>query len=297
MTYAGNTKQSQINSIEDKTTTTHEHVTQKTESLTREEKEKYYLAKIDEMHSRYYTDQTKRFYLLALEPKLSETELSLREEILKKLLDESVELIFHMPPVIVLKDLAHIDPRSLESSEKNLKHNVSISQEDSELVHELVAKSQLSKLQSKIFTYLKGGNNLFPSGGLIQLEDGSVLYGQPRYYKDYNLSDFEYEELDTPEFKKKRLIEKKYETIYLHIKAAGLLRKMPFAFYPKSFLREYADQTGLTQLIHDAETHAGKQLKHDELAEQYFGSYDIWMTGFEQFLQNKLTTLRIEAVK
>ena len=74
----------------------------------------------------------------------------------------------------------------------------------------------------------------------------------------------------------------------MYIKAAGLIRNVPSAFYPKSFLREYAYQTGLTKFIVEAETKAGEQLKHDELAEQFFGSYNEWMTGFEQFLQNKI---------
>ncbi len=111
--------------------------------------------------------------------------------------------------------------------------------------------------------------------------------------EDYNLSDFEYKEMDTPEFKKRRLVEKNYEQLYLHIKAAGLIRKVSSAFYPKSFLREYADHTGLTKFIVGAEEKAGKKLKHDELAEQFFGSYDEWMTGFEKFLQNKLVILKI----
>ncbi len=41
-------------------------------------------------------------------------------------------------------------------------------------------------------------------------------------------------------------------------------------------------------MVAEAETKAGEQLKHDELAEQFFGSYNEWMTGFEQFLQNKI---------
>lgn len=283
----------QVNNVKGETVTTREKRDTKVASMYYKEKEKYYLSKIDEMHSRYYPDQAKRFYLPDLEPKLSESELKTQEDTLKNLMNDLIELILHMPPIIDPKGLENTDPRKIIRSEENLKNYVSINKEDSKLVNELMTKTTLEDLQSKIFTYLKGGNRHRNEKGLVELENGVLLYGQPRRYNDYNLSDFEYEKLDTSEFKKKQLIEKKYEIIYLHIKAAGLVRKISFAFYPKSFLREYADQMGLTKFITEMEEKAGKKLKHDELAEQFFGSYDNWMTGFEQFLQNKIVTLKI----
>ena len=117
-----------------------------------------------------------------------------------------------------------------------------------------------------------------------------VFLTENLYSEEYNISDFEYAREDNKQFSE---LEKEYELIYLNIKSAGLLRKLPDAYYPKSFLREYADQTGLTKFIHDTELKVGRQLSHDELAEQFFGSYDEWMAGFERFLQNKISTLKI----
>lgn len=107
------------------------------------------------------------------------------------------------------------------------------------------------------------------------------------YSPDYDISDFDYNGSSDQKF------EKEYETIYLHIKSAGLLRKMPGAYYPKSLLREHADQTGLSQYIQDEEKKSNTKLEHDILAEQFFGSYDGWIHSFYEFLDKKIIKLNI----
>ena len=107
----------------------------------------------------------------------------------------------------------------------------------------------------------------------------------------YNFSDFEYQSNDLNNVQdqlKKQKIEKLYEEIYLEVKSAGLLRKVFYTYYPKSFLREHADQTGLTQFIQEKEAKAGKPLLHDELATEFFGSREKWIESFDQFINQKI---------
>ena len=72
---------------------------------------------------------------------------------------------------------------------------------------------------------------------------------------------------------------------------------MPRAFYPKLLLREYADQTGLTEFIQVKEKAANKQLKHNELAITFFGSEEQWLKGFYKFLDEKIAKLPLNFVK
>lgn len=117
-----------------------------------------------------------------------------------------------------------------------------------------------------------------------------VFLTENLYSSEYNISDFEYTREKRTSFS---ALEKEYEIIYLNIKSAGLLRKMPGAYYPKSFLREHADQTGLTQYIQTEESKSNTRLEHDVLAEQFFGSYDKWIHSFYEFLDNKIIQLNI----
>lgn len=102
------------------------------------------------------------------------------------------------------------------------------------------------------------------------------------YSTNYDIADFDYNGSSNQQ------IEKEYEIIYLHIKAAGLLRKLPGAYYPKSLLREHANQSGLTQLIKNRELDFKKHLNHDELAVEFFGTYDAWISSFYEFLNKKI---------
>ncbi len=103
--------------------------------------------------------------------------------------------------------------------------------------------------------------------------------------KDYHIDDFEYSRILSNQEKK---IEKLYETIYLSIKEAGLLRRMSYTYYPKSLLREHADKTGLTTFIKEKETQATHPLKHDELAIQFFGSREAWLMSLHKYLTDKI---------
>ena len=66
---------------------------------------------------------------------------------------------------------------------------------------------------------------------------------------------------------------------------------MDYAYYPKSLLREYANQTGLTRFIHAEERKANKRLEHDQLAATFFGSTELWLKGFYKFLDEKIEKL------
>ncbi len=113
------------------------------------------------------------------------------------------------------------------------------------------------------------------------------------YSEEYDINNFEYTKVTSS----KKEVEKKYALIYLYVKEAGLLRKMPRAFYPKLLLREYADQTGLTEFIQVKEKAANKQLKHNELAITFFGSEEQWLKGFYKFLDEKIAKLPLNFVK
>lgn len=89
-------------------------------------------------------------------------------------------------------------------------------------------------------------------------------------------------------------IDKLYETVYLKIRASKLLPKFPFVTIPFSFIREHADETGLTQFIQDQEKIAGKQLHHDELAAIYFGTREKWQISLIDFLNKKSNQLGLK---
>ncbi|WP_143691175.1 hypothetical protein [Wohlfahrtiimonas populi] len=98
----------------------------------------------------------------------------------------------------------------------------------------------------------------------------------------YNISDFEYD-------RNLSVKEKIYEEIYLSIKRAGLLRRIENIYYPKSFIREHADQTGLTEFIKAKEKIAGQKLNHDELTIQFFETREQWLTSLNDFIGEKLS--------
>ena len=102
----------------------------------------------------------------------------------------------------------------------------------------------------------------------------------------YNISDFEY---DRNLSVKEKIVEKIYEEIYLSIKRVGLLRRIENIYYPKSFIREHADQTGLTEFIKAKEKIAGQKLNHDELAIQFFETREQWLTSLNDFIGEKLS--------
>lgn len=109
------------------------------------------------------------------------------------------------------------------------------------------------------------------------------------YSDRYDLGDFAYSESDLVKLE----AEKIYTLIYLHIKEAGLLSKIFYTYYPKSLLREHADQTGLRQYIKQAEAQSQVKLKHDELAIQFFGTREAWIKSFYHFLDKKTSDLGI----
>ena len=110
------------------------------------------------------------------------------------------------------------------------------------------------------------------------------LYDDP--YK-YDLSDFDY----TPKTEHYQKIEKLYERAYLKIRAVGLLRKLPGAHYPKSFVRAHADKTGLTKYIQQKEKEAGRHLPHKYLAADYFGSHEQWVLSLNNYINIKTNNL------
>ncbi len=103
------------------------------------------------------------------------------------------------------------------------------------------------------------------------------LYDDPR---KYDLSDFDY----SPKTNHYHEVEKLYEQAYLKIRVAGLLRKLPGAYYPKSFVRAHADKTGLTKYIQQQEKKVGRHLPHKYLAADYFGSYEEWIRSLNVYL-------------
>ncbi len=96
---------------------------------------------------------------------------------------------------------------------------------------------------------------------------------------------FEYSRIMSEKEKK---VANLYEKIYLTAKEAGLLSRMENAYFPKSLLREHADATGLTLFIKEKESQANHTLKHDELAIQFFGSREAWLTNLNQYLVDKI---------
>ena len=105
------------------------------------------------------------------------------------------------------------------------------------------------------------------------------LYDDPL---NYDLSDFDYTQKTTHYLQ----IEKLYEQAYLKIRAAGLLRKLPGAYYPKSFVRAHADATGLTKYIQRQEKKAGRHLPHKYLAADYFGSHKQWIHSLNDYINS-----------
>lgn len=101
------------------------------------------------------------------------------------------------------------------------------------------------------------------------------------YRKPYNVGDFNFNQFPTAIQAKQAKI---YEKLYLHIKAAGLVRRMLGAYYPKTLLRAHAKKTGLDKYIIEREQKAGTTLNHDELAAQYFGDYDAWLKNLEEYI-------------
>lgn len=107
-----------------------------------------------------------------------------------------------------------------------------------------------------------------------------------------NLNSFEYEN-SLVKNDNYHLVEDKYEIIYLTARSKQFLHKLRQPSVPKSLIREYANESGLTKFILAAEVKAGKQLKHDELAAIYFGSKRIWQEKVIQFLNQKTEKLNI----
>lgn len=123
-------------------------------------------------------------------------------------------------------------------------------------------------------------------------------YLQGRIYKcshflygdHYSLADFEFYDYAQPKtvlFRKRQMLESLYEDLYLAIRKAGLLRTIPAMHYPKSLIRNHADNKGLTQYINKQQKIASKKLNHEELAIQFFGSYDKWIDARNLFFNTR----------
>ena len=110
------------------------------------------------------------------------------------------------------------------------------------------------------------------------------LYGSVR---GYSLSAFEYGKFEA-DAEKKAQIESLYEIAYLKNKKAGELRRTPTAVYPKSLVRQHADQSGLTAYILEKQKAAGKRLNHEELAIEFFGSRDKWVKSLNAAINRKM---------
>lgn len=109
--------------------------------------------------------------------------------------------------------------------------------------------------------------------------------------KDYSLTNFEYfnlnKKLSEFDIKRKNQAEQLYQNIYLKIKKAGLLRKIPSAYYPKSLVRDHANKSGLTDYIYQKEKLANQPLNHEKLAMEYYGSREKWVKALNQFINEK----------
>lgn len=107
----------------------------------------------------------------------------------------------------------------------------------------------------------------------------------------YRLSNFEYDQScfqkSADYYVKKQKVEKLYEEIYLRARKMGMIRRLEFSYYPKTLLRDFADKTGLTEFIFRKEKEAGHRLRHNDLAIEYFGSYDKWMIKLSSYLDQK----------
>lgn len=126
-------------------------------------------------------------------------------------------------------------------------------------------------------------------------------YLQGRIYKcshflygdHYSLADFEFYDYAQPKtalFRKRQMLESLYEDLYFAIRKAGLLRTIPAMYYPKSLIRNYADNKFLTQYINEKQKIASKKLNH-ELAIQFVGSRDKWIVTLNQFLLSSTNLL------
>lgn len=206
-----------------------------------------------------------RFDRSIIEPKFSEPQIEKRELFLEKLLDECIHIIGK-------EERDNIEYLTLKRASYVLL-NFQIPAPNF-IFFLRIQENYLGPRLSKCVHYLYGNNK-----GQLQPSD---LY--------YDMSDFEYNQLKDPKYIE---LENKYSLIYLHVREAGLLRRMFDAFYPKSLLREYATQTGLTEFIKKQELQAGKPLKHDELAEQFFGSTDAWLKGLNKFFDDKILKFNI----
>lgn len=117
----------------------------------------------------------------------------------------------------------------------------------------------------------------------------NFLYTTFNYFEYFEYSDdFEYiysRNLNNyPVLLKRQEVEKLYEKIYIYVREAGLVRKIPTAYYPKSLIRAHADKTGLTSYIFKKQAEAGTFLSHEKLAIAYFGDRGSWMKNFYEFL-------------
>lgn len=265
--------------------------------ITEQERDQFYDLMLDQM-SETDAGENERFNRKRPQPKFNPTEKYSREQKIKNLLDECVTLV---------------GPSSRDQ-------NYRLDLQDGDIF-----VTYLSFHSNDMEYYLRTQPH-YLTGRMMKCV--AAIYPKSESYIDtdhtscipaYELSDFGYRgfaedgpklkaglkerlkdkyEILYPNYVRKRdikraVIEKKYEIIYLNVRAAGLLRYINDTYYPKSFLREHADQTGLTKYIQEQETQSGKPLKHDELAKQYFGSYEKWVSSLDQFLDQKTIDLKI----
>ena len=161
----------------------------------------------------------------------------------------------------------------------------------------LVAKSIDPEVQKMVQRYYlsaymqKCTRFLFPPTDYRPVMPGVSSVPDVPTFPAYRLSNFEYDQScfkkSTDYYGKKQKIEKLYEEIYLRARKAGLIRRLEFSYYPKTLLRDYSDKTKLTEFILNKEKLAGHRLKHNELAIEYFGTYDKWMKDFSKYLDQR----------
>lgn len=236
--------------------------------ITQEERDQFYNFILDHQDS-LYLGEKERFNRKRPEPKFNPTEKYKWEQKIKVLLDECVALVgpaqndknydLDKQNGVYFQTLTHTKDK--EYADKIQHHYLS---------------GRMRKCEAAVYPYIYPPEPI-PCDGAY---DGSNFE-----YKNPN---------EDPKIRAKQtILEKKYENIYLNVRAAGLLRQMAYTYYPKSFLREHADQTGLTKYIQQEEKKAGYQLKHNELAKEYFGSYEKWMKSLDKFFDKKITDLKI----
>lgn len=80
------------------------------------------------------------------------------------------------------------------------------------------------------------------------------------------------------------MLESLYEDLYLAIRKAGLLRTISAMYYPKLSFRNHARTKGLMTYIDEQQKITNKKLNHEELAIQFFGSREKWITSFNDLL-------------